>query len=394
MLPEKELFFKHIGQTSPEPLALSFTHAKGIYMYDTKGQEYIDLISGVGVSNLGHCYPSIVKAVKEQVEKYIHLMVYGELVQSPQVRLVHKLINVLPKSLNTVYLVNSGTEAIEGAMKLAKKYTGRTEFISFENAYHGATQGALSICGNKSFKTAFLPLLDKVKVIPYSSLRHLSYITSKTAAVFAESVQASAGVILPKKGYMQALRNKCNEMGALLIFDETQTGFGRTGKMWGFEHEKIIPDVITCAKGMGGGMPIGAFISSQEMMNVLKINPVLGHITTFGGNSVSSAAALASLESLTSQSIIAKVEEKALLFKRYLIHPSIKSLRYRGLLIALEFNSSKILQSVLKKCISSGILVNSFLFCKTAMRITPPLIITYEQIEKSCTKILASIDSI
>ncbi len=392
MLSERQLFLRHLAQTSDAPLLLSFKKAKGVYMFDKNGNKCIDLISGIGVSNLGHCHPNIVRAVKKQSENYMHLMVYGEFVQSPQVQLGYQLANTLPENLNTVYLTNSGAEAIEGAMKLAKRYTGRSELISFTNAYHGSTQGALSLCGNERFKAAFRPLLPDVRVIRYNCPEDLSYITHRSAAVFAETVQAEAGVILPQEDYLRALRAKCNETRTLLVFDEIQTGFGRTGKFWGFQHERIIPDIITCAKGMGGGMPIGAFISTDKLMAVFKESPVLGHITTFGGHPVSSAAALATLTTIRQESLLEKVEKKALLFKKYLKHPKIKAIRHCGLLMAVEFDSFGQLKNIIDKAAALGVLTDWFLFCDYAMRIAPPLIITEEQIQEACEKILQAIN--
>ncbi len=286
MLTQRQLFLEHNAQTSPTPLLLEFVKAKGLYMYDENGRKYMDLIAGIGVSNVGHCHDSVVNAVKEQAETYMHLMVYGEFVQSPQVNFAKALASVLPETLNCTYFVNSGAEAVEGAMKLAKRYTNKTEIIACYNSYHGSTQGALSLMGNEEFKQAYRPLLPEIKFINFNHLPDLDKITIKTAAVFIETVQGEAGIRVPAENYLTALREKCNSTGTLLVFDEIQCGFGRTGKMFGFEHYHVIPDILLLAKGIGGGMPIGAFISSTAIMSVFTDNPILGHITTFGGHPV------------------------------------------------------------------------------------------------------------
>jgi acetylornithine/succinyldiaminopimelate/putrescine aminotransferase len=391
-MTNRQKFLQHIAQTSPFPLALEIDKAKGIYMYDTDGKSYIDLISGIGVSNIGHCHPKVVSAVQDQVAKYMHLMVYGEFIQSPQVKLAALIAKTLPKPLEAVFFVNSGTEAAEGAMKLAKRYTGRFEFISAKKAYHGATSGALSLQSEETFSQPFRPLLPGIKHITYNVVEDLSEITHATAAVILETVQGEAGVRPPSKEYMQAVRSRCTEVGALMILDEIQTGLGRTGTFWGFEQYDVVPDVILTAKGLGGGMPMGAFISSNEMMNVFTENPILGHITTFGGHPVNCAASLETITILLEEKLIEQVEEKSKLFKELLVHPAIKEVRGKGLMLAAQFASFDVLKKVIDQTLINGVLTDWFLFCDDTMRIAPPLIITKKEIEKSCKIILESID--
>ena len=336
MISQRQLFLEHVGQTSDFPLQLEIERAQGIYMFDRNDKSYIDLISGVSVSNLGHVHPKVVNAIKKQAEKYMHLMVYGEYIQTPQVEFAKKLTDLLPEKLNSVYFVNSGSEAIEGALKLAKRYTGRSEMISFKNAYHGSTHGALSVMGNEEFKNSFRPLLPDVNFINFNSIDDLKLISEKTACVLIEPIQGEAGIRLPKDSYLKKLRKKCDETGTLLIFDEIQTGFGRTGNLFAFQEYDVIPDIITIAKGMGGGMPIGAFVSSNDIMSSFKTNPILGHITTFGGHPVSCAAACASLDVIINENIIEKVKSKGQLFKKHLNHPEIKEIRGIGLFMAVE----------------------------------------------------------
>jgi acetylornithine/succinyldiaminopimelate/putrescine aminotransferase len=324
----------------------------------------------------------------------MHLMVYGEFVQGPQAQLAQALVSTLPARLNNVYLLNSGAEAVEGAMKLAKRYTGRTEFISCRNAYHGSTQGALSVNGSESFKNAFRPLLPDVRLIHFNAVEDLSTITTRTAAVIIETVQGEAGVRVPDLDYMKQLRARCSEVGALLILDEIQTGFGRTGTFWAFEQFGIEPDILLCAKGMGGGMPIGAFIAPQEIMAAFKTNPILGHCTTFGGHPVSCAASLATLKVIQEENLLAGVQQKADLFKHLLAHPRIKGIRNCGLLMAAEFESFDILKAVIDRAILNGVLTDWFLFCDNSMRIAPPLTITEAQIREACDIILRSIDEV
>lgn len=394
MLTQRQLFFNHVAQTSDAPLALEIEKAKGVFLFDTKGKRYYDLISGISVSNVGHCHPKVVEAIKQQCETYMHLMVYGEYIQSPQVQLASKLANLLPLSLNSCYLVNSGSEAVEGALKLAKRFTGRSEIISFKNAYHGSTHGSLSVMGNESFKNSFRPLLPDVKFLDYNNIEQLNNITSKTACVIAETIQGEAGIITPQNDFLIHLRKKCTETGTLLIIDEVQTGFGRTGKFFAFENYGIIPDIVTIAKGMGGGMPIGAFISSKEIMQSLTNNPILGHITTFGGHPVSCAAAIANIDVLLSEKIIESVESKEKLFKEKLQHPKIKSIRGKGLLLAIEFEDFAQNKKIIDTCISNGVITDWFLFADNLMRIAPPLTITEEEIIESCKIIVDSINAI
>ena len=392
MLTERQLFLNHIAQTSDFPLMVEIEKAKGVFMYDKSGKKYIDLISGIGVSNLGHLHPSVVKAVRKQAKKYMHLMVYGEFVESPQVKLAKLLVDLLPSTLNSVYLVNSGTEAVEGALKLAKRFTGRSEITSAVDAYHGATHGSLSICGNEPFKNAFRPLLPDIKHIRFNKLEDIEKITKKTAAVIIETIQGEAGIRVPDKEYLIELRKRCTEKDCLLIFDEIQTGIGRTGKLWGFEHFNIVPDILLLAKGLGGGMPIGAFISDIDIMKVFKTNPILGHITTFGGHPVSAAAAYASLKTISENHIYKEAKFKGLLFKKLLKHKKIREVRGKGLMLAAEFDSFDTLKPIIDKVLKKGILTDWFLFCDNSMRIAPPLIIKEKQIRKACKKILEVIN--
>ena len=391
MLTQRQLFFQHLAQTSEAPLALEIEKAEGIYLFDKNGKSYIDLISGISVSNTGHRHPEVVAAIKSQLDNYMHLMVYGEYIQTPQVRLATMLSDILPESLNSTYFVNSGSEATEGALKLAKRYTGRGEIIAFKNAYHGSTHGSLSVMGNEYFKQAFRPLLPDIRFIEYNNQNDLNIISSKTACVIAESVQGEAGVIIPDIAYMKALRKKCSDNGALLILDEVQTGLGRTGKMFGFENYEIVPDIITLAKGFGGGMPLGAFVSSKKIMDSLSNNPVLGHITTFGGHPVSCAAAIANIEVIKKEKLIEQVAKKENLFHKHLAHSSVKSIRSKGLLIAVEFADEKTNMEVIKKCIEKGVITDWFLFSSNCMRIAPPLIISNDEIKKACEIILSCI---
>lgn len=392
MLTHRQLFFNHLAQTGKTPLALKIEKAQGIYLYDTKGKKYIDLISGISVSNIGHRHPKVVEAVKKQADKYLHLMVYGEYIQSPQVQLAKALIALLPKNLNSVYLVNSGAEAVEGALKLAKRYTGRTEIISCKNAYHGSTHGALSVTGNEELKNAFRPLLPNVSFIEYNNLKDLEKITLKTACVITETIQGEAGAVLPEKDYLKKIRKKCSETGTLLILDEVQCGFGRTGKLFAFQHFGITPDILCIAKGMGGGMPIGAFVSSKKIMNSLTENPALGHITTFGGHPVSCAAALAALNVLKKEKLSEQARKKELLFRKLLKHSKIKRITGKGLLLAVHFDNAAYNKKVIEKCVKNGLIVDWFLFCDTAMRLAPPLNITESQAKEVCEIIIKCLD--
>ena len=392
MLTQRQLFLQHNAQTSPEPLMLEFVRAKGIYIYNAQNKKHIDLIAGIGVSNVGHCHPSVVKAIQEQVETYMHLMVYGEYVQTPQVNFAKALADILPESLSCTYFLNSGTEAVEGAMKLAKRYTGRKGFIACKNAYHGSTQGAESLMESDFYSSGYGPFLPHVSFIEHNNIADLNKITSEIAAVFIEPIQGEAGIRVADLSYMQALRAKCTETETLLIFDEIQSGFGRSGKMFAFEHYNIVPDVLLLAKGIGGGMPIGAFISSLEIMSVLSHTPILGHMTTFGGHPVCCAAGLATLRTLIDDHIVDEVEEKGQFFKQYLKHSAIKEIRGKGLMLAVEFENFEINKKIIDACILDGFLSDWFLHCSNSMRIAPPLIITKEEIEEACAIILKNIN--
>lgn len=390
-MTQRELFFRHLAQTSEKPLALEIEKTEGVYMYDINGKKYIDLISGISVSGTGHRHPAVIKAINEQLEKYLHLMVYGEYIQASQVKLAEILTKLLPSSLSSVYFVNSGTEATEGALKLAKRYTGRTEIIAFKNAYHGSTHGSLSVMGCEDLKQAFRPLLPEVRFIEFNNIKDLENITRKTACVIAETIQGEAGVIIPDDKFMKELRRKCNDTGALLILDEVQTGMGRTGKMFAFEHYGIVPDILTLAKSFGGGMPLGAFVSSNERMKCFTKNPPLGHITTFGGHPVSCAAALANLNVILEEGLHLQAEQKGKLFQKLLKHPKIKKIQIKGLLIAVEFDDVETNHQAIAKCIEQGIITDWFLFAPYCMRIAPPLIISNEEIHHACEIILKSL---
>jgi len=388
----RQLFLNHVAQTSDTPLMLEIEKAEGVYMYDKQGNKIIDLISGIGVSNVGHRHPKVMDAIYEQTQKYLHLMVYGEFVQSPQVKLATALCETLPAPLSSVYFVNSGSEAVEGAIKLAKRYTGRPEIISFHNAYHGSTQGALSVNGSESFKRSFRPLIPCVRHLRFGNMEDLHQISTQTAAVIIETIQGEAGVRVPHPEYLPALASICRDNGALLIIDEIQTGFGRTGTFWAFEHYNIVPDILVAAKGMGGGMPIGAFISSKEIMQALTVNPVLGHISTFGGHPLSCAASLATLRVIQEENLLNDIEEKEKLFRELLQHPAIKSVRSKGLMMAVEFESYAVLKPVIDTAIELGILTDWFLFCDSAMRIAPPLTISKDEIREACSKLVQAIE--
>jgi acetylornithine/N-succinyldiaminopimelate aminotransferase len=393
MLTLRQLFLANNAQTTNFPLLLEFERAEGVYMYNTEGKAWLDLISGIGVSNVGHGNPKVIEAVKQQVDKYMHLMVYGEYVQTPQVRFAEKLASLLPSTLQSVYFTNSGTEAIEGAMKLAKRHTGRNQIIACHNAYHGSTQGALSVMGNEEFKRAYRPLLPGIQSIRFNNIADLQHINKNTACVILETIQGEAGIRVPDVAYMQALRKRCYETGTLLVLDENQTAFGRTSKLFAFEHFGIIPDILVLGKALGGGMPLGAFIASTEIMGALKNNPILGHITTFGGHPVCCASGLASLEVLLEQNLIPQVAEKEALFKKLLVHPAIKEIRGKGLMLAAELDSFELNKKIIDYCIEQGIIIDWFLHCSNSMRIAPPLIITTEQIEQACRIITQAINT-
>lgn len=390
----RQLFLTHLAQTTDFPLMIEVEKAEGIYLFGLNGEKYIDLISGIGVSNVGHRHPNVLKAIHDQLDKYLHLMVYGEYIQTPQTLLAKALCDTLPSQLDNVYLVNSGSEAIEGALKLAKRYTNRRELISCVDAYHGSSHGSLSVGGNEVFKRAYRPLLPGIKHIVYGSFSDLEKITTDTAAVVIETIQGEAGIRVACLEYFKALRRRCDITGTLLILDEIQAGFGRTGKFWAFEHFEIVPDLLVCAKGMGGGMPIGAFIANKEVMGVFKNNPLLGHITTFGGHPVSAAASLATIQILLEEKLIEQVETKANLFRKLLVHPKIKGFRNKGLMMAVEFESFEVLKPIIDRAIELGVITDWFLFCDDSMRIAPPLVITEEQITEACTVLLKAIEEV
>ena len=388
----RQLFLNHNAQTTHFPLLLEFERAQGVYLYNAEGKPYLDLISGIGVSNIGHSHPAVINAIKEQAEKYMHLMVYGEYIQGPQVKFAEKLASLLPPTLQSVYFVNSGSEAIEGALKLAKRYTGRGNIIAFKNSYHGSTHGALSVMGNEEYKQAYRPLLPGIQFIEFNNVADLEHITTETACVLIETIQGEAGIRVPDAGYLQALRQRCTETGTLLILDEIQVAMGRTGKLFAFEHFGIVPDILVMAKALGGGMPIGAFISSDKIMGSFRENPILGHITTFGGHPVCCAAGLAGLEVLLNEKLIEQVSAKEALMRILLVHPAIKEVRGKGLIIAVELEGFDFNKKVIDRCIEHGIIVDWFLHCSNSMRIAPPLVITDEQIRKACSVILEALD--
>ncbi len=390
----RDIFFRHVAQTSPHPLALEIKKAQGIYLYDQEGRRYMDLISGIAVSNIGHRHPKVIKAIKKQLDKYLHVMAYGEFIQETQSRLAEKLVSLLPENLNNIFFVNSGTEANEGAIKLAKRLTGRFEIVSFFNSYHGSTLGSLSISGNEKKKYSFRPLIPGITFLNFNDTDELNKITDKVAAVLIEPIQGDAGVRIPSREYMNHLRKKCDETGALLIFDEVQTGFGRTGKLFAFEHFNVIPDIITMAKAMGGGLPIGALAASRDNMLAFTHDPKLGHITTFGGNPVSCAAALANLDVLTEGKLIANAESKGQLFEKQLKHTAIREIRRIGLMMAIEFQSEEIVYQIVRRCLDKGVITFWFLSTANSFRLAPPLTITRGEIKKACKLILNAIDDL
>ena len=384
----------HLAYTTPFPMGIEIASADGIYLFDKQGRKYTDLISGIAVSNLGHNNLEINKAIKEQVDKHLHVMVYGEYLQSVQNQLAQKLCSLLPEGLDVLYPVNSGTEANEAALKLVKRVTGRKEIISFNGAYHGSTHGSLSVTGNEKKKSAFYPLLPEVRFIDFNNLSQLNTISSKTAGVIVEPIQGDAGVRIPSKEFLIALRDRCSEVGAMLIFDEIQTGFGRTGKLFAFEHYSVVPDVLTIGKAFGGGMPIGGFVSSKENMKALTYNPELGHITTFGGHPVCCAAALASLELILDNKLLNQLELKGQLFEDLLSHSLVKEIRRKGLFFAIELETADLVQQVVEGCKERGVLTFWFLSNPQSFRIAPPLIITEQEIKASCEVIIEVMNSL
>ena len=395
MLTPREIFLKHIAQTSDNPLQLEVERATGVYLFDEKGKRYFDLISGVSVSNIGHCHPKVIDAVTEQVNRYMHLMVYGEYIQYPQIKLAQLITSLLPKTLDNVYFVNSGSEAVEGAMKLAKRYTGCYEVIAMHNAYHGSTHGALSLMGNEDQKRAYRPLVSGIKHIHFNDVKEFDRITDKTACVVVEPVQGEGGVVVPTNDYLKLLKAKCDQVGSLLVFDEIQTGLGRTGRMFAFEIYGVVPDILLLAKAFGGGLPLGAFIANRNIMQCITHNPPLGHITTFGGHPVSCAAALASLNVIIEERLIEGVEKKAELFKTLLArHPAVKGWRSSGLFIAVELGSFEKVRQCIALAMQQGILLDWFLFCTTSFRIAPPISITDDEIREACSTLSQVLDQL
>lgn len=388
---QRQLFLQHVGQTSEAPLALEIVKAQGCTMWDVNSKEYLDLIAGISVCNIGHCHPKVVQAVQEQAATYMHIMVYGELVESPQVRYAKMLSDHLPANLESVFFTASGSEATEGAMKLAKRYTNRTQIVSFKNSYHGSTQGALSIMGSEYWQQAFRPLLPGILQLQYNSFEDLSQITEQTACVIAETIQAEAGVNPPVNGWLAALRQRCTEVGALLVLDEIQCGFGRNGSLWAFEQFGVVPDILLLGKALGGGMPLGAFVSSKTIMDSFTHNPVLGHINTFGGHPVSCAAGLAAFQVLLDENIVASVKEKEQLFLQQLAPLQVRS---QGLMMAIAFDDFATNKKVIDALIEQGIFTDWFLFASRCLRIAPPLTITPTEISQACTAIKKAAQSV
>jgi len=392
MLSNRQLFLLNTAQTSNSPRLTEIVSAEGVYLYGPAGEKYIDLVSGFAVNNIGHRNPKVAEAIKDQLDRHMHVTVFGEFVQAPQVRLAEKLVSLLPQQLNSVYFVNSGTEATEGAMKIAKRYTGRTEIIAAKKAYHGSTQGALSLIGNEEYREAYGPLLPDINFIGFNDSEDVNKITNKTAAVIIETVQGEAGIRVPHLKWIQALRKRCDETGTLLILDEIQTGFGRTGKLFAFEHFGIVPDIILLAKALGGGMPIGAFVADKKVMDVITHNPMLGHITTFGGHPICCAAALASISVILDDHLLDSIPEKEKLFRELLKHPAIKEIRGIGFMMCIQLDTFYQVENISKYCADKGVMIDWFLHCETALRLAPPLIISEEEIEIACQVILEGID--
>ncbi len=390
----KEDFLKYQAQTSPHPLAMEVSRAKGCYIYDTTGQGHLDFVAGVSACSLGHCHPKVVAAVQKQTETFMHVMVYGEYAQKPAVEYAKMLATLLPKNLNATYLVNSGTEAIEGALKLGRRFTGRSEIIAATNGYHGNTMGSLSIMGYEERKSAFRPLIPDVNFIQFNDESDLQKITDRTAMVVLETIQGGAGFILPTNNYLFKVRQRCNEVGALLALDEIQPGFGRTGKLFAFEHFNCIPDILVMGKGMASGLPVGAFTASKRLMDCLQEKPKLGHITTFGGNPVIAAASLATLQEITTSGLIKQSLEKEQLFRKLLIHPSILEIRGKGLMLAILLKDANVANQLILKASAQQLILFWLLFEPRAVRITPPLTISNQEIKKGCTIILNLLDQI
>jgi len=392
MLTNRQLFLRHLGQTSFAPMMLEIVRAEGVFMYGPDGRKYLDLISGVSVSNTGHNHPKVVEAVKTQVDSYMHLMVYGEFIQSPQVKYAERLAGILPPQLNTCYFVNSGSEAVEGALKLAKRFTGRSRIISFKNSYHGSTHGALSIQGSELYRNAFRPLLPDTFQVWFNDEKSLDSIDNNTACVIIEPVQGEAGVIYPENAFLEKIRNRCTSTGTLLIFDEIQTGFGRTGYMFALDRFGVVPDILLLAKALGGGMPLGVFISSKEIMSSLASNPPLGHITTFGGHPVCCAAGLASLNVIIEEDLVVTCNSMSALFKKELSHTLISEVRGEGLLLAIQLIDPEYVKFVIAHAPDYGLILDYFLFCNNAFRIAPPLIINEDEISQACRQLKNLLD--
>ena len=387
-------FYKYQAQTSPYPLALEVSHAKGSYIYDTNGNAYLDFVAGVSACTLGHQPQRVNDAIKKQLDTYSHVMVYGEYAQHPATELCKLLAENLPYPLTKTYLVNSGTEAIEGALKLARRVTGRSQLISCHNAYHGNTMGSMSVMGFEERKQIFRPLIPDVDFITFNNEADLEKITTKTAGILLETIQGGAGFIQPKNDFLKKVRQRCDEVGALMILDEIQPGFGRTGKLFGFQNYDVIPDVVVMGKGMGGGMPVGAFTASEQMMDLLSHDPKLGHITTFGGHPVIAAACLATLQEITETNLMAEALEKEKLFRSLLVHPLIKEIRGRGLMLAAMTETAEITNEIVLRCHNRGLILFWLLFEGCAVRITPPLTLSHDEIKKGCGIILEVLDEI
>lgn len=395
---DRMLFQQHLAPTSPEPLALPIVRASGAQLFDDQGKSYIDLIGGISVCNVGHCHPRVIQAIKEQADRYLHVMVYGEVIQSPQVRYAHLLSRHLPETLNSVYFTNSGAEAVEGAMKLAKRLTNRTEIVACHNSYHGSTQGALSLFGDETWRNAYRPLLPDIRHLSYNDMSAVQQITAATAAVVVEPIQAEAGVKVPDTAWLAALRRRCTEVGALLIFDEIQTGFGRTGTLWAFLGADIVPDVLLLGKALGGGMPLGAFITSAENMYSLAHQPILGHMTTFGGHPVSCAAGMAAMQALLDEQMMDGIGAKEALFHTGLQHPAVKEIRSKGLMMAVALEDFSSVQKAIRYCVTQkpayGVFTDWFLFAPDCLRIAPPLTISATEIKQACALLCAAFDQL
>lgn len=393
-MDNQEIFHTLQAQTTPFPIGLEIERAKGLFIYDKSGKAYYDLVSGLAVTNIGHRHPKVIQAIKNQLDTHMHVMPYGEFIQTPQLGLAKKLAEILPDNLTTSYFVNSGAEAIEGALKLAKRYTGRKEIVSCHKSYHGSTHGALSVSGNPVKQSAFKPLLPEVSFIEFNQIEDLNSITPHTACVIIETVQGDAGVRIPSETYLRELRKKCTETGTLLILDEIQTGFGRAGTFFAFEQYGITPDILCVAKALGGGMPIGAFISSKSIMDSLTHNPMLGHITTFGGHPVNCAAAIANIEVLQEENLVEEVHKKGALMRELLSHQLVKEVRQIGLMLAIDLENEEITQQVVHKCLEEGIITFWFLSCPASFRLAPPLTITMDEIRTVCKTITEVFDTI